>query len=419
MFAPKPSPTQQLSNTPLSESEAPVLQVSTQPTKHDAFVYLLDSDDGGWSTDNELEEDNGISVYSPTAGMSQSSGKLPAVPPLKRRKLEVPYCVQRQKDRAAQMEKLKSGLQDVDKLLKSAKTKFVGGVNGLQAHRTRAIRAHLDLVVRNGRVSADAAERAAEANGFAAAWGGRQLRNWTSRWINDRKLPESMRGRHTKVATLLSIPSIATELRAYLRSNKWSMNPEKLAKFTNNEMITKEADLYLKDVVNDEMPNALKRYIELELFPRIHLKVGRGISLSTARRWLHYEGFRYMSHKKGLYFDGHDRPDVVEYHQNVFLPAMKEFEHRLVRYTIGDVEKELFVPPRNYVERQNESKGFKTPQRRNQNPGQRSVFGVEKQVWCGSLSHRLLCANFPPPTKKVGFYFPLAKTLLLMSRTKA
>ncbi|KAG1780379.1 hypothetical protein EV702DRAFT_1043199 [Suillus placidus] len=29
---------------------------------------------------------------------------------------------------------------------------------------------------------------------------------------------------------------------------------------------------------------------------------------------------------------------------------MKEFEHRLVRYTIGDVEKELFVQPHNYVE---------------------------------------------------------------------
>ncbi|KAG2157051.1 hypothetical protein DEU56DRAFT_750251 [Suillus clintonianus] len=132
----------------------------------------------------------------------------------------------------------------------------------------------------------------------------------------------------------------STKLRAYLHSNKWSMNPEKLAKFTNNEMITKEADLYLKNVVDDEMPNALKRYIKSELFPCIQLKVGHGISLSTARCWLHREGFQYMSHKKGLYFDGHDRPDIVEYRQNVFLPAMKEFEHCLIQYTIGDVEKD-------------------------------------------------------------------------------
>jgi hypothetical protein len=185
------------------------------------------------------------------------------------------------------MEELKSAFQDVDRLLKSVKTQFVGGGNGLQARRTRAIHAHLDLVVRNGRLSSDAAERAAETNGFAPSWGGRQLRAWTHQWVNDRKLPESLRGHHAKVSTLLSIPSIATELRAYLHSNKWSINPDKLATFMNNKMIPKEADLYLRHLVNDEMPNALKKYIELELFPRIHLKAGHGISLSTAHRWLH------------------------------------------------------------------------------------------------------------------------------------
>jgi len=71
--------------------------------------------------------------------------------------------------------------------------------------------------------------------------------------------------------------------------------------------------------------------LELELFPRIHLKVGRGVSLRTARRWLRHEGFHYSSHKKGLYYDGHDRPDVVGYRQEVFLPTLKAcVERRLV-----------------------------------------------------------------------------------------
>ncbi|CAK5284579.1 unnamed protein product, partial [Mycena citricolor] len=56
---------------------------------------------------------------------------------------------------------------------------------------------------------------------------------------------------------------------------------------------------------------------------RLQLKVGKkGISLTTARTWLHQEGFKYTNHKKGLYFDGHDRPDVVEYRQKQFLPKM-------------------------------------------------------------------------------------------------
>jgi len=76
--------------------------------------------------------------------------------------------------------------------------------------------------------------------------------------------------------------------------------------------------------------------------------VGRGISLSTARRWLHLEGFQYISHKKGLYFDGHDHPDVLAYRQNHFLPMMKLFEPCLIQYVVGDVETQIL--PLNFVE---------------------------------------------------------------------
>ena len=61
--------------------------------------------------------------------------------------------------------------------------------------------------------------------------------------------------------------------------------------------------------------------MELELFPRIQLKAGKGVSLSTARRWLRKEGFQYIGFKKGLYFDGHDRPDVIKYCQDMYLFA--------------------------------------------------------------------------------------------------
>jgi hypothetical protein len=81
------------------------------------------------------------------------------------------------------------------------------------------------------------------------------------------------------------------------------------------------------------------------------MRVGRGISLATARRWLHKEGFKYIHHKKGLYFDGHDRPDVVKYCQEHFLPAMKAYEPQLVHYVVGEVDQELIIPHDNYVER--------------------------------------------------------------------
>ena len=52
------------------------------------------------------------------------------------------------------------------------------------------------------------------------------------------------------------------------------MNPEKLTQFTKNQLLPAAADQYLKQIVHKEMPAGLKQYMELELFPRIHLRVG-------------------------------------------------------------------------------------------------------------------------------------------------
>jgi len=241
------------------------------------------------------------------------------VTPRKRRKLDVPYRDQRKGRQEAAAAAQSEALADLEKLLKSKKTEFVGGIRGLQARQTYAIESHLRLVVKNGRsFSMDAAEMAAESNGFAPKWGGRQVRSWTRAWIRTRELPKSLQGKHAKVYSLLSDPTVAAELRAYVRSNKWAMDPSKLAQFTSNKLVLTAADQYLRHIIREEMPRGLKKYMELELFPRIHLRVGRGISLSTACRWLHLEGFRYTSHKKGLYFDGHDRPDVIAYRQDHF-----------------------------------------------------------------------------------------------------
>ena len=132
-------------------------------------------------------------------------------------------------------------------------------------------------------------------------------------YIELRKLPVSHQGHHAKVYLLLSDPDIAAELQAYVCSNKWAMDPLKLNKFTKNKLVLQTADKYLHHLVDNEMPQGLKKYMEVELFPCIHLKAGHGISLVTACCWLHSEGFKYTTHKKGLYFNGHDWPDVVQY----------------------------------------------------------------------------------------------------------
>ena len=55
------------------------------------------------------------------------------------------------------------------------------------------------------------------------------------------------------------------------------------------------------------------------------------ISLRTAERWLNILGCQFKEYRKGLYFDGHEREDVVAY-QNTFLEIMKNLERRMARY---------------------------------------------------------------------------------------
>lgn len=102
-------------------------------------------------------------------------------------------------------------------------------------------------------------------------------------------------------------------------------------------MLPAEGEKYAKHIVDKEMPRGMKCYLELVLFPRIQIKVGKGISLTTARNWMLRQGFHYTQYKKALYFDGHERPDVVQYRQDEFLPEMAKHRIRLVEYEVGNV----------------------------------------------------------------------------------
>ena len=71
------------------------------------------------------------------------------------------------------------------------------------------------------------------------------------------------------------------------------------------------------------------------------------VSLSAAQKLMLNEGFSYSSHKKDTFYDGHERPDVVDDCQTRFLPQLKEFESQLVRYDLQDTDKEILPPDTN------------------------------------------------------------------------
>ena len=217
------------------------------------------------SSDSEFESDSNDELLSHV-----TSHHLPVAPPRKCQRKEIPYWTERVVKREKRQKEFKEALTDLKKLTKSKKTCYVAGPNGLQACRTAAMETHLRLIIKNGQTSIDASEHAAKSRGFAAKWGGRQVCKWTCCYIQMQDLPKSCIRCHAKVYSLLSDPVIAAELRVYVHLNKWAMDPEKLSKFSQDKLVPMAACEYLEHVMQNEMLHGLKRYMETELFPRIH-----------------------------------------------------------------------------------------------------------------------------------------------------
>jgi len=56
------------------------------------------------------------------------------------------------------------------------------------------------------------------------------------------------------VYSLLDDPAVRAELRSFLRSNKWSIDPAKLAEFVKVKSIPTTAEKYIHHLVDEEMP---------------------------------------------------------------------------------------------------------------------------------------------------------------------
>lgn len=53
------------------------------------------------------------------------------------------------------------------------------------------------------------------------------------------------------------------------------------------------------------------------------------LSTRTAVTWLHQMGYDWKEVRKGIYKDGHERLDVIQYRQNLFLKTLKDLQPRM------------------------------------------------------------------------------------------
>lgn len=56
----------------------------------------------------------------------------------------------------------------------------------------------------------------------------------------------------------------------------------------------------------------LQKYVNEKLLPQLFKEQRKTISESTAIYWLKALGYQWKRYTKGVYVDGHERPDVVK-----------------------------------------------------------------------------------------------------------
>src|SRR6266540_213054 len=67
----------------------------------------------------------------------------------------------------------------------------------------------------------------------------------------------------------------------------------------------------------------LRLIIEQEVFPSVGIERKKTISDNTARAWLKHFRWEFCVKRKDVYYDGHERPDVIEYRQDFLNEILK------------------------------------------------------------------------------------------------
>lgn len=133
----------------------------------------------------------------------------------------------------------------------------------------------------------------------------RSIRTWLHQYISSKKLPLHRYGHYN--SSILRDEDIANEIQLHLLE------------------IAKQGYVAAQDIV--EFLNS--REMQEKLGTEEGKKVT--ISLRTAQRWIHKLSWRYGKKRRGMYIDGHEREDVVEY-RKAFVERWKEYEKRMVIY---------------------------------------------------------------------------------------
>lgn len=135
----------------------------------------------------------------------------------------------------------------------------------------------------------------------------RKIRSQSRFLLKHGFLPPYRRGNHSSHTSLLDNEAVRIKIHAYLATLKvGTITPRKLR------------DQLIKTILPTLDPFSFNSTV-----PRV--------SIRTATRWLYQLGYQRHRMKKGVYVDGHERPDVRAA-RDVFLKKMEELQPYVFKF---------------------------------------------------------------------------------------
>ena len=133
--------------------------------------------------------------------------------------------------------------------------------------------------------------QAAEYAGMMLGKLDRTVRQWRNDFIENGEIIDSKQGKYQRTGVLWSSEELNAKAATFVRGNAAEKGQPNMTS------------------------GAFCQWVNESLLPNCSLKPGfpRKISVETARKWLHELGFAVLTPSKGMFFDGHERDDVVEY----------------------------------------------------------------------------------------------------------
>ena len=124
-------------------------------------------------------------------------------------------------------------------------------------------------------------------------------------------------------------------IKTYLHSEKLPLHRYGTyhSSILDDEDFRRDIQLHLTEIAKKGYIRA-QDIVDYVATPEVQQKLdtkARGIHVQTAWRWLHKLSWQYQQKKKGMYIDGHEREDMVEYRKR-FVEHWREYEKRFVIY---------------------------------------------------------------------------------------